>query len=221
MLNKNKHSESLIGHIILNAVQKHERNVGVGILALILKGSQSKDISRRQLNNSPFFGALIYCSISDIEYLLRQLIEQGLLERYMLQDFRYPIPVLQLTDEGRRALEQKEEIHLNLQTIRAKPTSNSSAQETFSLFQQTKDIALVAEQRQLAKSTIWDHLISCVASGKLRAEELVSSEKKALIEETQRKLQATRAKPLKEQLPLDISYEEIRCVLAEMERNSY
>ena len=216
MLNENKHSESLIGYIILNAVQKHERSVGVGTLALILKGSGSKHISRRQLNNSPFFGALIYCSISDIEYILRQLIEQGLLERYMVQDFRYPIPVLQLTEHGRRILEQKEEIHLKLHTIRPQTTSNSSAEETFTLFQQTRNITQVAEQRQLAKSTIWNYLISCVASGKLRAEEFVSSEKKALIEETQRKLQATRAKPLKEQLPADISYEEIRCVLAEM-----
>ena len=147
-------------------------------------------------------------------------MEQGLLERYMVQDFRYPVPVLQLTEHGRRTLDQKEEIHLKLQTIGVQATFNSSAEETFSLYQQTKDIVKVAEQRQLAKSTIWDHLISCVASGKIHAEELVSSEKKRLIEETQRKLQATRAKPIKEQLPANISYEEIRCVLAEMGRNN-
>ncbi len=106
MLNENKHSESLIGHIILNAVHNHERQVGVGTLALILKGSQDKDISRRKLNDSPFFGALIYASVPDIEYMVKQLMKQGFIERHILNDFRYPVPVLQLTEEGKTAREQ-------------------------------------------------------------------------------------------------------------------
>ena len=44
----------------------------------------------------------------------------------------------------------------------------------------------------------------------------VSAEKIALITETQRKIGGTKEKPLKEQLPEDITYEGIRCVLAEM-----
>ncbi len=54
--------------------------------------------------------------------------------------------------------------------------------------------------------------------GKMKAADLVSAEKIALITETQRKLGGTKAKPLKEQLPESITYEEIRCVLAEMEK---
>ncbi len=96
MVNENSHSASLIGHIILNAVQTHDRQVGVGTLALILKGSRDKDIFRRQLNNSPFFGGLLYCSVPDIEYMIKQLMQQGFIERHILNDFRYPIPVLQL-----------------------------------------------------------------------------------------------------------------------------
>jgi superfamily II DNA helicase RecQ len=216
MLNENKHSESLIGHIILNAVHNHERQVGVGTLALILKGSQDKDISRRKLNDSPFFGALIYASVPDIEYMVKQLMKQGFIERHILNDFRYPVLVLQLTEEGKTAREQKRNFHLKFHAVRIRPTSNNTIEETFSLFQQTKDIARVAEQRQLAQSTIWGHLISCILMGKIKAEDLVSAEKIALIKETQQKLGGTKAKPIKEQLQENISYEEIRCVLAEM-----
>lgn len=211
-----QHSAPIIGHIILNAVQKHERQVGVGTLALILKGSRDKDIFRRQLNDSPFFGGLLYCSVPDIEYMVKQLMQQGFIERYILDDFRYPIPVLQLTEEGKIAREQKKDFDLKFHAPRMETTSNNTIEETFSLFQQTKDIVQVALQRQLAQSTVWGHLISCIAMGKMKAEDLVSLEKIALITETQRKLGGTKAKPLKEQLPPEITYEEIRCVLAEM-----
>ncbi len=211
-----QHSAPLIGHIILNAVQTHERQVGVGTLALILKGSRDKDIFRRQLNNSPFFGGLLYASVPDIEYMIKQLMKQGFIDRHVLDDFRYPIPVLQLTEEGKAAREQKRDFDLKFHAVRIEPSSNNTIEETFSLFQQTKDIAQVAQQRQFAQSTIWGHLISCIAMGKMKAADLVSADKMALIRETQRKLAVTKAKPLKEQLPPEITYEEIRCVLAEI-----
>ncbi len=49
-----------------------------------------------------------------------------------------------------------------------------------------------------------------------QAKELVSAEKITLIRETQQKISATKAKPLKEQLSENITYKEIRCVLAEI-----
>ena len=211
------HQEPLPEHpamLILHAVTLHERQLGMGSLALVLKGSKSKRVFDRKLYASRLFGALFYHPVDVIEHFIKQLVQKGFLATVDL-GFQYPAPVLVLTLEGRNALQQNSDIKLEVRRTIKPLVLSDSASLTIDLFRQTKSVPEVAQQRQLAESTIWDHLIIGVTLGMLAPTNVVEQEKARLILETNTRLKPKGLKELKEALPETISYEEIRCVLSE------
>ncbi len=202
--------------IILNAAKKHHRQLGVGSLALVLKGSKSKILQNRKLYDSRFFGALFYYPINVIENFVKQLIEKGMISVVMVTDNPYPLPMLEITSEGNAVLESKLDVNLVVKR-EVKPVKlNDSIRETLRLFSDTKDISKTAAERNLAESTIWGHLIDLVKLGQLSAVEVVDWEKIKLILNAKDNYPDVGLKKLKEKLPANISYEEIKCVLAGM-----
>ena len=201
--------------IILNAVAVHERQVGVGSLALVLKGSKSKRVFDRKLYESPVFGALFYHPVDVIENFIKQLFEQKYLTIVDIGD-RYVIPVLELSAVGKEVLQQKNDIPL--QTIHSPPMLNESGQITVQAFQKLQSVSKVAELRGLAQSTVWDHLIIAVKLGLLVSADIVEPEKARLILETNARLKPKGLKELKAALPENINYDEIRCVQAQERR---
>ncbi|MEK6845292.1 MAG: helix-turn-helix domain-containing protein [Nanoarchaeota archaeon] len=202
--------------IILNAAKKHHRQLGVGSLALVLKGSKSKILQNRKLYDSRFFGALFYYPINVIENFVKQLIEKGMISVVMVTDNPYPLPMLEITSEGNAVLESKLDVNLVVKR-EVKPVKlNDSIRETLRLFSDTKDISKTAAERNLAESTIWGHLIDLVKLGQLSAVEVVDWEKIKLILNAKDNYSDVGLKELKEKLPANISYEEIKCVLAGM-----
>lgn len=195
--------------IILDAVQKHELQAGIERLALMLRGSKSQRL--KELESSTFYGALFYCTTDVIENFIRQLLKQGYLTLTDVGKI-YPAPVLKLTENGKGALESKTDIPLK--EVRLPPTLNETMQETLQKFTELRDITKVTEARGMAVSTIWTHLINCVTLGLLRASDVVAAERMQRILEVQQRLKTGRVGPIKQALP-DVSYEEIRCVLAE------
>ncbi len=196
--------------IILNAVQFHERQVGIGFLALILQGSKSRRVFDRQLHNSRFFGALFYYSVDVIENFIKQLIQCELVTAVNI-GYKFFVPVLQITDAGKKALEEKQEIQLQDVRMIEPLVIGESAKHSMHLFQQLKSVLAVAKFRGLAESTIWEHLIVAIKLGLLRPSDVVEQQKIAIILETKHRLKTTGLKDLKEALPADISYGEIRC----------
>ncbi len=86
--------------------------------------------------------------------------------------------------------------------------------ETFKLYESGKNIADIAAERNLSVSTIETHLAYYVEAGIIAIEALLSKEKIQLIEPLARKHEGNSTTPLKEQLGDDVSYGEIKLVLA-------
>lgn len=201
--------------IILNAVKEHHRQLGVGSLALVLKGSKSKLLHNRKLYESRFYGALFYYPINVIENFIRQLIEKKMINVVMVTGNPYPMPMLEITSEGSAILESKIDVELEVRRNIKPVKLNDSIRETLRFFLDTKDISKTASERNLAESTIWGHLIDLVKLGQLSVVEIVDLGKIKLILNAKDSHPDVGLKELKEKLPTNISYEEIRCVLAE------
>jgi ATP-dependent DNA helicase RecQ len=82
------------------------------------------------------------------------------------------------------------------------------------LYKSGKDIALIAKERNLSASTIDGHLAHFVGTGEIDINDLVSEEKQKLINEAVAKHGFSSHKTLIDSLPKDISYGELRMVLA-------
>ncbi|MEO5649706.1 MAG: helix-turn-helix domain-containing protein [Ginsengibacter sp.] len=87
---------------------------------------------------------------------------------------------------------------------------------SFNLFKEGKSIVDIAKERNLAVSTVEGHLASFVANGEIDINKMVSMEKQSLIKEAAKVYGKESFKILKENLPEDIGYGEIRMVISTM-----
>jgi hypothetical protein len=85
---------------------------------------------------------------------------------------------------------------------------------SFNLFKEGKSIAEIAKERNFAVTTIEGHLATFVAKGELDINKMVSQEKQLLIKEAIKIYGSESFKTLKENLPEDVTYGEIRMVTA-------
>ncbi|MGQ0737993.1 MAG: helix-turn-helix domain-containing protein [Bacteroidota bacterium] len=88
--------------------------------------------------------------------------------------------------------------------------------ESLKMFKQGKTIAEIANERSLAISTIESHLTMFVAWGDIKIEEVVNREKLLLIEAALTDFKGSSITPVKQQLGNDISFGEIRLVMASL-----
>jgi hypothetical protein len=95
----------------------------------------------------------------------------------------------------------------------AKKKGDSHA-ETFKLYKEGKTVADIASERNLAVTTIEGHLAKFVSRGDIKIEELVSREKLVLIESALENFSGSSITPVKQKLGDDISFGEIRLVMA-------
>lgn len=86
--------------------------------------------------------------------------------------------------------------------------------ESLKLYKEGKSIAAIAKERNLAVSTIEGHLCKYIRSGDIGIHELVSREKFVLIETALKEFDGKAAAPIKQKLPPEISFGEIRMVIA-------
>lgn len=114
-------------------------------------------------------------------------------------------------------------IDLKRVTPRSKPSTSrkssggkasATAHESLQLFRSGLNAHAIAQQRQLAASTIENHLAQFIASGEIALEELVIPAKIEPIQQAIAQVGADQGlKPLKEYLGESFSYAEIRAVL--------
>lgn len=86
--------------------------------------------------------------------------------------------------------------------------------ETFKLFKEGQTVADIANARNLTVGTIETHLAHFVQQGEINIEELVSREKVLLIEPALKEFDGKSVGPIKQKLGDDISFGEIRLVIA-------
>lgn len=93
-------------------------------------------------------------------------------------------------------------------------------QSTYEMYRQGKSIEAIATERNLSLSTIETHLSYFVTTGELKIEELVAPNKQKMIEEAVGKHGDAALRTLKDNLPEEITYGEIRMVVAAMSKVS-
>lgn len=202
-----------VAWIILTAA-KHVQ-VGKHKLAEFLKGSRAKDIEA--LKDKDGYGGLLWYTIPTIAKCVDQLEKMNYLCRKTIAHFPYDYTALELSDAGRKALEEKQPIPIKI-IVEQKPIIvGDSEKETYRLFKQGKTIAEIMRERNLVRSTIYTHFYRLIVCGYMTSSEMIQEDVRQKVEEATKKLADPTVKQLKEILP-EISYEEIRCVLGGMQR---
>lgn len=93
---------------------------------------------------------------------------------------------------------------------------NDTKQTSYNLYTSGKSITEIAQERNLSAQTIEGHLSYFIANGQLNIDDFVAAGKRAVIMEAINESGNTLLAPLKELLPEDISFGEIRMVIAAM-----
>lgn len=201
--------------IILNAVKNMQ--LGVDKLALFLKGSKSKLVV--PIESQQLFGGLMWNDIPTIKGFIKQILGMEFIKRRTVHYGDFPYQVLELTDAGKKVLSEK--IRIELQIIKEqKPIRvGESEEKTFELFNSGKNVDEIAKERNLAVSTIYTHLYHLIINDYLSSSDVVSEEVIKKVREAYSQFkEEPKLKELKERLPENISYEQIRCVLAGLKK---
>ena len=200
--------------IMLTAVKNLQ--VGKLRLAAFLKGSKSKVVM--PISDKNVYGGLMWCDIATITGFIEQLENMNLIQRKTIQGYPYSYSVFELSDAGRLVLDEKREIPL--QVIKEiKPISVGGSEiETYELLKQGKSISEISHERKLTLSTIYAHAFRLISVGRISSYEVISEEIISKVADISKKISDPSVKKVKELLP-ELSYEEIRCVLAGLRKN--
>lgn len=196
---------------ILRTVAELKWSVGRVLLSKIVKGARSAGMEH--YFEQPGFGLLSHVRQSDIQQLVDALIREGYLA--LGGGAR---PTVSLTRRGQQALRQKLAIRLDeaqAPTHPAGPAAGATVEETRALLAQGLTPAEIAERRGLTIGTIYNHLASLIEQGRIRVEAVVAEDVRAQVIAAWEACERTfYLSPIKQVLPEEISYGEIRCVLA-------
>lgn len=101
-------------------------------------------------------------------------------------------------------------------------TNTTTQEESFKLYKEKKPVQEIAKERGLTVQTIEGHLARYIKTGEIKIDELVSREKIILIEPVLKTFSGGSITPIKEKLGDDVSFGEIRLMLAwfEFQKNS-
>lgn len=228
VIRKGTEEETLIVRKALSAVARCSRRTatgwegqyGVGRIVLSLLGSRSKEVIESGMDRLSTYGLLRELP----EGYLRSLFE-ALKGDHYLEVSSGSYPIVTLTTSGEAVMKGEREPEIDWpsvveprgkkkgKSVRAK--SPQTVEETLKLLTQGMAISEIAESRGLSELTVEEHISKILLreSSPLKIDELVYPERQ------QRILKAapavvTRLREVKELLPEDFSYAEIKWTLA-------
>lgn len=195
--------------IILNAVDLLQ--VGKIKLAQFLKGSKSKCV--KSISGNAVYGGLMWFDISTITGFIDQLERMGLIHRKIISGYPRDYPVLALTEAGKLVLEEKKQIPL--QVIKQSQPANvgDSERKTLELLSQGKNASQIAQERNLALSTVYTHFFRLISNDYLSSSDVISEEIIRKVTDATKNWSNLSVKQVKDLLP-ELGYDEIRCALA-------
>lgn len=200
--------------------QEQDRPLGRHRLAQLLTGSQSEKMEKFGYTRHKFYGKLNTLTQAQLIALIDNLIQA----RY-LRISGGKLPVLGLTPAGAKVLEARAALPVSipgLADIQDAPAPRPSqtpkiptTQITLGFFQDGLTPTQIAEKRHLAEQTIYNHLAKLIAAGEIDLSEIVPPEIEAqVLGAVETVGTAAQLTPLKAALPEDISFDQIKCVLA-------
>ena len=203
---------------ILACATRMKGRFGKNVLASTLRGSAAKNVMQAHLNELSTYGLLKDMRQEDILLYLDALCVSG-----CLQVSAGEYPTVSITELGDRVMREKEQIELAIpEGGQAIPTDEEvaappgTAFQTLALHRQGLSVAEIARQRGLVPNTIEDHLVECMRAGlAVEISRLVSTEDRERIQAAIEEHGAERLKPIHDSLPENITYNQIRFVVAE------
>jgi ATP-dependent DNA helicase RecQ len=203
----------------LAAVAEARWNVGRKLLAQILKGSTAQKVTARGYDRQPHYGKLSALRLDAIETLISELVRTG-----HLKVTGSDRPLVQITAKGRQALTNGSAIAVGLSLppsirqqapLQTRGHPGATVSLTGELVAKGLSPAQIAAQRNLTLATVYEHAALLIAAGRLTVDQVVRTEAQAQIQQALAKSGDTdRLAPITALLPGDISYGEIRCVIA-------
>jgi ATP-dependent DNA helicase RecQ len=150
---------------------------------------------------------------NDTEFLNVSGVGESKLERYGTLFINEMNSFLKKNEDYTRKVEQKESMPSSTST-RAK-ADEPSHKLTFKLFRENKSIKDIAAAREMSTATIENHIIRSYEEG-METDWTIffTDEEEYMIEEAVRKVGEKPLKPIKEELPEEISYFQIKGYLA-------
>jgi ATP-dependent DNA helicase RecQ len=207
--------------IVLESARSLERRpVGRKRLAQLLNGSQAKGIEEFGYSRHKFYGKLKMLSQPQITALIDALIS----DRY-LQLTGGDLPVVTMSPRGQQALEARAALPIHIPDLSPEgkvaerwqtgSTRSATLMQTLTMFQEGLTPAQIAARRGLAESTIYTHLARLITKGHIQLSEVIPAEVEAQIAQAIMQVENISAlSPLKAILPSEITFGQIRCVLA-------
>jgi len=211
--------------IILHAVKHFKREVGRSRLVEVLTGSRAKGIIEFGWQRVKHYGRLQHYTQAQCKDFVDQLLK----ERYLKLIWK-DYPLLKLTPEGEEALQKLTPIPLDpkdasVAALSGSPSRwvsgvSSTDQATLALFRKGLSAGEIAEQRNLSARTIFTHLSHLIESDLVKVVAVVSADKVKGIRSAIKVASMPALKPIKEILPDNYSYDEIKCVIADEMRQA-
>ncbi len=213
-----KEEQKQIALLILRSIDSLK--TGKEKMTSFLHGSHSKLVREPALDRKVGYGALFWYDLGTIKGFITQLEEMQLIQSYTMQTGNYSYPILTLTNAGKKALENRIEIPLQIRKITPSPSSLESEKITLQLFRSGKSIPKICTERNLKLSTIMGHLAELVTHGMMNAHEFIPTETITLVLQIRKKYSNYKSLgELKKILPTHISYEEIKSILNDKSLN--
>lgn len=209
-----KEEQKQVAFIILKAV--HHLQTGKNKLASFLRGSHSTLVTENEMDRTVGYGALLWYDIPTIKGFIDQLGEMGFLKPYCVQTGAYSYPIIALSAAGQKALKDQMEIPLQIRKEIKPILIGASERETLALFQKWHKPAEIAKMRGMAVSTIFGHFHKLISVGEIQAQQCIAEDVIKKVLHVRRSFsQQPLLKELKQRLPEEITYEEIKAVLAD------
>jgi ATP-dependent DNA helicase RecQ len=123
---------------------------------------------------------------------------------------------------GKQILSALEEFDHGARATVGRDLGTKPAEETLRLLRQGKTMAEIATLRQRQPSTVANTIATLVEQGEVEFDDAwVDANRKSVIEAACARLGTRWLKPLKEAIPPEVSYEEIRLVVAHLRRREF
>ncbi|MDE3088627.1 MAG: RecQ family ATP-dependent DNA helicase [Chloroflexota bacterium] len=202
---------------ILGCVGAVNGRLGRSGVSKILAGSRAHDIVR--FERSPFYGKLANYKRQQLDALVLELIQK----RYV-KIIGGEYPVVTLTPLGANALKTRAAIVLNVPSV-TRSLEAAHAEKKLGTVEFTRQLlerglspAAIAQARNLTLGTIYEHLGQSIEQGRVSIDAVISRDLQAQIRAAMSQADASGLTAVKMLLPESISYGELRCVRAAIER---
>jgi ATP-dependent DNA helicase RecQ len=216
-------AEHLAVRKMLSCVARMEGRFDKLAVAAVLRGSKAKHILASELDQLSTYGLLREYSQDDLTRFLNALIVAG-----CVKQTGGAYATVGLTTLGRAVMLDQARVELDLEGVEADtsdeevvlpPNFSGTREQTYEFYRQGMKLEEIVTARNLKLSTICEHLAALIEEGRdIDVGRLVNAADRLLIEAAARKCGLGGLSPIKQALPEQISYDQIRLVVAAMRR---